>query len=243
MAARYVHTPASFAPPAKWRASTGRSRLNAARTISMNAIASRSRTASAIQLSSSASLSGSIAASVSTDARPKGARSRNSRTSGLMDCIRIGRLRYRQLSGNALEELIDDHTGSSAHHTLSDAGDRTAGRDISGIVKQRARVVWNQLNRSFALNESGRATAIHCHLVFRGGPKIMKTDRSTEDAADRPNTEPQLHLIGIIARLDQLFATREAFGNPIRVCEKTPYGQGCRSIKCELPLDFHGCCR
>ena len=76
-----------------------------------------------------------------------------------MDCIRIGRLRYRQLSGNALEELIDDHTGSSAHHTLSDAGDRTAGRDISGIVKQRARVIGGQLNRSFALYKSRCAAA------------------------------------------------------------------------------------
>src|SRR5438093_10670914 len=151
----------------------------------------------------------------------------------------MGKLCCRQLSSNALEELIDDHTGGSAHHTLSNAGDRAAGADISRIVKQRARVVGNELNPTVAFNKSRRAAAIHCHLVFRGGLEIVKADRSTEDPADRANTEPQFHVIGIIAGLEQLLATRKTLSDAVRIGEKAPNRQGCDAIKCELPLNLH----
>src|SRR5437899_12078735 len=71
----------------------------------------------------------------------------------------IRRLSCAQLPSNALEELVDDRTSGSANHTLSDAGDRAACGDISGIVKQRARVIGGQLNRSFALYKSRCAAA------------------------------------------------------------------------------------
>src|SRR5438876_4630001 len=151
----------------------------------------------------------------------------------------IRRLSCAQLPSNALEELVDDHASGSANHTLSDAGDRAACGDIARIVKQRAGVIGGQLNRSFAFDESRCATAFDRHLVLRYGLKIVQADGSAENAGDWPDAQAYFHFVGILAGLDQLLTARKAFGNSIRVCEKTPDGQRCDSIEREFPLNFH----
>src|SRR5439155_20335636 len=151
----------------------------------------------------------------------------------------IRRLSCAQLPSNALEKLVDDHARGSANHTLSDAGNRAAGGDIARIVKQRAGVIGGQLNRSFALYKSRCAAAFDRHLVLQSGLKIVQTDGSAENAADRPEAHAHFHLVGILASLDQLLTARKAFGNSIRVCEKTPDRQRCDSIEREFPLNFH----
>src|SRR5207249_10685016 len=101
-----------------------------------------------------------------------------------LDQFRV--LSCAQLPSNALEKLLDDHARGSANHTLSDAGNRAAGGDIARIVKQRASVIGGQLNRSFALYKSRCAAAFDRHLVLQSGLKIVQTDGSAENAADRP---------------------------------------------------------
>src|SRR6266481_3792217 len=67
----------------------------------------------------------------------------------------------------------------------------------------------------------------------------MQADGSVENAADRADAKPHLHVISVFAGLHQFFAAGKALGNSIRVRKKTPDGQRRDSVECKLPFNFH----
>jgi hypothetical protein len=144
-----------------------------------------------------------------------------------------------QSSRHALKELIDDHAGGAPNHTLSDAGNGTTRTDIAGIPEQCACILGSQLDGSVSLYKAGGAAAIHRHLVFGSGEKTVQADGPTENAADRSDAKTHLHIVCIVTGLYELFAARQAFGDAIRICEKSPNGQRRDAVKCELPGYFH----
>src|SRR5215471_18619987 len=104
-----------------------------------------------------------------------------------MDC-----LSRAEFPRHALEELIDNHAGCAANHTLSKAGNGTARADVAGIAKLGTVFVACQLNRALTLDKADLAAAVHGHLVFGSGFEIMQADRSAEHAADRADAKTQV---------------------------------------------------
>src|SRR5215831_11533705 len=149
------------------------------------------------------------------------------------------RLQFRQLPGNTFEELIDDHSSGTADHALAEAGDGTAGADIAGIAKKGAGVVGGELNRAFAFDEARSPATVDGHLVIGRGQKIVETDRSAENAADRADTEPQLHVIRAVTGLFEFIASRKTLRDAMCVGQERPHGKRLDLFKCELSFNLH----